>query len=223
MKEDDSEPPGPQGTTEQPSSPLNPWRTLWSRPRATIRQIVATQPERHVVMLAAVGGIFQWLDQATLRATGDQLPLHMILAAALIVGPISGIITLYLLGFLIALTGRWLGGTASPLHMRAALGWYNWPGICIGLLWIPQLALAGHESFTSKTPRIDADPGLYAAVTLISIPKFLLGIWAAIILCMCIGQLQGFSAWKGLGNVVLAMLTFFLPLMALNQLLGSPG
>jgi hypothetical protein len=200
--------------------PLNPWRSIWTRPRATIQQILETQPERYVVLLAAVGGIFQSLDQASFREHGDQLPWPTILTASVVGGPIGGIITLYVFGFLVAWTGRWLGGVASPLYVRAAIGWYNWPAICIGLLWIPELALFGQEAFTSATPRIDADSGLSAARLLISVPKFVLGIWAIIILCMCVGQVQGFSAWRALGNLVLAVLAFFAPLVALILLIS---
>jgi hypothetical protein len=43
----------------------NPFLTIWTRPRATIRAIVDTDPNRHVLLLAAIGGVVNALDRAT--------------------------------------------------------------------------------------------------------------------------------------------------------------
>ncbi len=44
-----------------PQSP--PWLSVWLRPRDTIGRILAGNPKRHVLMLAAAGGIFTILGQ----------------------------------------------------------------------------------------------------------------------------------------------------------------
>src|SRR5207249_3368877 len=47
------------------TEPLVPWISIWSRPRATLRRILKTDPRRSVFLLAALGGIAGALDLAT--------------------------------------------------------------------------------------------------------------------------------------------------------------
>jgi hypothetical protein len=209
---------GTPGGPDQAVAALNPWRSIWIRPRATIQQIIETRPEQYVIALSAVAGIFQSLDNSSMRHEGDERTLPAILAMAIIVGPIAGIITLFLFGFLIAWTGRWLGGVANPLQIRAAIAWSSWPGICVGLLWIPELVLGGREMFTTQTPQIDESSGAAAMLFALTLVEFPLGAWALIIFCMCLGQVQGISAWKALGNLLLAGLIMLSPVLVIDLL-----
>ncbi len=105
----------------------NPFLTIWTRPRATIRGIVDTNPFLHVVPLAMIGGIVQTLDRAIQQNAGVTLSLQAILALAVFLGPIGGLIGLFVGGWLTRTTGRWLGGRATPEQMRAAIAWASLP------------------------------------------------------------------------------------------------
>jgi len=48
--------------TEAQVKAINPWLSIWIKPRATIRWIVNTDPTQQVILLAALGGIAQTLD-----------------------------------------------------------------------------------------------------------------------------------------------------------------
>ncbi|HPT17420.1 MAG TPA: YIP1 family protein, partial [Kiritimatiellia bacterium] len=93
--------------------PLNPWFSMWLHPRRTIRQIVETNPERLVLSLAAVGGFIEGLTNMASDSKGDDMSLRAILLATLIVGPIMGIVGLWVGGFLLRWTGGWIGGQAD--------------------------------------------------------------------------------------------------------------
>jgi hypothetical protein len=188
---------GTPGGPDQAVAALNPWRSIWIRPRATIQQIIETRPEQYVIALSAVAGIFQSLDNSSMRHEGDERTLP---------------------AFLIAWTGRWLGGVANPLQIRAAIAWSSWPGICVGLLWIPELVLGGREMFTTQTPQIDESSGAAAMLFALTLVEFPLGAWALIIFCMCLGQVQGISAWKALGNLLLAGLIMLSPVLVIDLL-----
>ena len=54
---------------------LNPWFTIWTRPRATMRSILDTDPKHMVMVLAMLAGFAQALDKASLRHVGDWLPV----------------------------------------------------------------------------------------------------------------------------------------------------
>jgi hypothetical protein len=196
---------------ELPTGTLNPWFSMWTRPRATIRQIVAADPRRFVILLAILIGITQVLDRASSRALGDRLSLTAILATAVVVGPISGIIVVYLYGWLVHLTGRALAGTGSRPDIRAAIAWGNVPALWAALSWIPAIAILQIEMFTTETPRIESSSFHLLVLIGVVVAQVVGAIWTLFAMCKALGQVQGFSAWKALGNVVLALLALVLP------------
>lgn len=198
-----------------PPANLNPWFSMWTKPRATIAQIVARDPTHLVVPLAALAGVGETLDRASARSAGDTLDLWAILSIAVIFGPVVGVIGLYVGSALLRWTGSWLGGQASSEHIRTAMAWSGVPVIWGMALWVPELALYGEELFTTATPRIDASAGLALVFfTLVAI-EITIGVWAFVVFLKSLGQVQGFSAWKALGNGALALLVIVGPIVLL--------
>ena len=195
----------------------NPWISMWTRPRQTVQSIVETNAEHSVLLLAALAGISQALDKASIKNAGDTLPLPLILGTA-IGGVVSGIIGLYLFGFLVRHAASWLGGTANAEATRAAIAWSNVPIVWALLLWIPQLAMFGKELFSADTPRMESHPFIVLGFGLADIS---VGIWALIILFKAIGQVSGFSAWRGLGACCIAVALIILPIIAIALAAGA--
>ena len=200
----------------------NPWRSIWTEPRATIQRIVDSNPEAWVLSLAAIGGFSQVLDRASQRNAGDKLDVLTIFLIAAAAGPVGGIVSLYVGGALIGWTGKWLGGRAPRQNIRAAIGWSNVPLVWSLALWVPELALFGKELFTSATPRLDESLPLTFTLVAFAVVEVAIAIWAIVVFLKCVGQVQGFSAWKALANVLLAVAVVVVPVVAMVLLL-SPG
>ena len=217
-------PPGaPVADIEKPleSGTLNPWFSIWTRPRATIAQIVARNPTDLVLLLAALSGFGQALDRASERSAGDTLSLPVIFVAAAAGGVVGGIITLYLGGLLLWWTGSWIGGRASGEHIRAAIAWSSVPIIWSLLLWIPEVALFGNELFTTATPRLDGSVGLTVLLLSFFVVEAVIAVWAFVVFLKCLGQVQGFSAWKALGNTLLVVPVILLPILLIALAVGA--
>lgn len=197
------------------TKPLNPWFSMWLHPRRTIRQIVETDPERLVLLLAAVGGIAQALANAESKSNGDKVSLTSVLLISLILGPLMGVFSLWLGSIILRWTGGWIGGQADARRVRTALAWANVPQIWSLLLWIPALLLFGAELFTKATPIIEASSLLSALYLVFSIGTAVIGVWSFVVFLHSLGEVQGFSAWKALLNSFLAMLAVALPLLVL--------
>jgi hypothetical protein len=192
---------------------LNPWISMWVEPRETIQQIISSNPTRTVLLLAALSGFGSALDKASIKSMGDMFELPIIFSIAAIAGPIGGILSLYLGGALVRWTGTWIGGVASSQNIRAALAWSSVPLIWALLIWIPELALIGDELFTSETPRMDASYTLLLAFLGLSLIELVIAIWTLVILLKSLGQVQGFSAWRALGNLLLSVLVILVPIL----------
>lgn len=206
---------GSNGAVGAEPQRLNPWFSMWLKPRATIQQIIDNDPQRQVLLLAAVAGFSETLDRSSMQSAGDKIALPTLFVAAVLAGPLFGIVKLYLGGALLHWTGGWLGGRGTPPQIRAAMAWSNIPVIWALLLWIPLLGLFGGEMFTTLTPRLDESLYLLYALIALGGVGFVMGVWAYVVYLKCLGQVQGFSAWRALGNTLLAMLVLVVPLVGL--------
>jgi hypothetical protein len=192
-----------------PSARLNPFFSMWTQPRRSIREAL-TMPEHFVIALACVWGISRALDRASYKSLGDRLSLPWVLAFAIGLGPITGVTMLYLFGWLLGWTGRWMGGAGSPSEIRAAIAWPHVITFWGLLLWIPELLVFGRELFTTATPRLDASLGLSAAMIGFFLLEATLLIWSIVAYLHCLGEVQRFSAWKAFGNTIVAILVFLM-------------
>lgn len=204
---------------EGSSSVVNPWRSIWLHPRDTVRHLVQTNPDHLILVLAALAGVAQMLDRAAGRSLGDTVSFPMILGLALVFGPLFGILTLYVSSILIAWTGGWIGGSAPSRHIRTAMAWAGVPVVAGLVLWVVAIPVLGDETFTTAMPRVEASLGLALFMMAWGLALFVLGVWSLILLFKSVGEVQGFSAWKAMGNVLLSGLVIVLPLVALGLVL----
>lgn len=197
-------------------SDLNPFRSIWTAPRVTIRWIRAVDPEYQVLLFTCLLGIKESLDRACTRDAGDNLPLAAILGIAMVAGPIGGLISMWISSHLVRLSGSWIGGTANRTEIKAALVWGVFPVIASLPLWGLQLLLFGSEMFTSETPRLDDDPTLLMLFVGIGFVELVLAVWALVLVSNTLAEVQGFrSAWAGLGNLFLAGAVILVPFLVL--------
>ena len=206
----------PSGIWPHDALDLGYWafRTMWLQPRVTIRQIVNVNPEYHVNLLIALGGIAESLDRASVKNFGDKYSLGTILASALVLGPIGALIGAWVYAHLIRITGDWLGGRGDYDEIKAALGWSSLP-TAVGLaLWVPLLALFGLEAFSADTASLRGNVGLAIAFAGLTTGLSVLNLWSFVLFCHAIAEVQHYeSAWKGLGNIILAGALFIVPVL----------
>lgn len=188
------------------NAPPEPLTAIWLRPRATIQHVVDTELEQRVVALAALSGIVQALDNASGHNLGDHLPFPVVLGIVLIIGPMLGLIGLYLWAWLLRWTGRWLGGRATLAQLRTAIAWGSVPMIAAGVPLVLALLLIGPELFTEHTPRLDARPTLAMMVLGLIFLQVTLALWSIVTVLKTVAQVQGFSVWRALANNLLPLL-----------------
>ena len=201
----------------------NPWLSIWTSPRATVREILDTDPAYMVLPLTALAGFFESLGRASWKNLGDHVSLPLILLFCAIGGPLGGLLGLYVGSAVLSWTGSWIDGLASPRQIRAAMAWSSVPFICAGILYLPQLVLVGKGLFISQRPAIEVGSIKFAILGL-SILQMIAGIWSFVVFWICLGETQRFSTWKALVNVLLIIvlaIVFILILGMVAAVLGS--
>jgi signal peptidase I len=166
----------------------SPWLSVWRRPRDTIERIVATNPKRQVLLLAALAGIslmlmLPWLNADGFGFTTELLDWRLLTIGA-IGGAIFGIVNLYVSTVLLSWSGRMLGGRASPAVMRAVLAWGYLP-LIVGMA----ICLVG---LVLPAPTVVGSIIAWAAV-----------LWALITTFLMFGRMQRFGFWRTVAGFAL--------------------
>lgn len=187
----------------------NPWLTIWTRPRATIRGIVDYNPSYRVVPIAIASGILQVVNQMMQKNTGDALPAAGLLGMAAFMGPLAGILQLYIGGWWFSNMGRIFGGRAQSKEVRTVVAWSVVPAFATIPFLVMAIAILGKGMFTAELP--DVSDAL-AAVVLIAFAaiQVIFGIWSAVVFLKGLGEVHGFSAWRALACAVVPGLLLLL-------------
>jgi hypothetical protein len=181
----------------------NPWLSIWTAPRQTIRKIVSTDPKYGFGLLSAVYGLPIAFNLAQNFSFTAMLPLWAILLSSLILCTFIGMIGISVSAWLLQVTGRWINGKGKFQTVRAAVTWAQVPNFVTILMWAILLCVFGSQVMGkgfAETQFTGFQAGIVFVVFLV---QTIIAIWSFIILLKALGEVQGFSAWKALLNVLI--------------------
>lgn len=198
---------------------MNPWLTMWFRPRATIRNLIDTATEFNgwifAVVFAAIG---QSLGESWFNTDADTGSIGRILLTSAIHGFLYTFFYLAINCFLIHKFGQFMGGKASKEDVLLALGWSGVPIAWSLLIWVPLLFVPEARLFSENAlnqPVSSEELIVLSILFLIHLGVFL---WMMVLLCKCISELQNFSIWKAILSVLMASGVFVIPYYLLMAL-----
>ncbi len=185
---------------------INPWLSIWVRPRQTIRALIQHNPNYRFATLCAFYG-FQYLLQASqFLALGRASSLLVILVLAAILAIPVGYLLFNVASFFYLMLGKLIKGKGSFRHIRTATYWASVPTAVSLVIWAVLILAYGNSLFVPGYEKHLV--GVAATINIIAgIGQLILGVWGFIIFLHALGEVQGFSAWMALLNVFLAALT----------------
>lgn len=205
---------------------VNPWIGMWVRPRETIRAIIQFNPGYFYPFLCLIYGFPMLLQIAQNFSMGDRYPLAGIVIVALLLAGIVGALMINISTALFYWTGKWIGGTGSYQTIRSAVAWANVPNLVNILIWIVNIGVFGGRIFQHnfvETPFAGSELGV---IFLTSVVQIIVAVWSFIIILKTLGEVQGFSAWKALLNVIIPFLVIFVGVSILawlfTMITGTP-
>jgi signal peptidase I len=189
---------------QNPTSQRAPWLTVWTRPRDTISGVLADDPRRRVLWLAALGGIAFTLTYLVEAGLGTELVAWRGAAMVAVGGVLIGIVSLYLNALLLRWSALLFGGGASQMQIRAVLAWSMLPQIVAAVLCVGVLVWA---RYVAGTP---VPAALAAALNVVA---GLLALWAFVLLLLMFARAQGFGFWRTVGSAAVYLLLTLSPLL----------
>ncbi|MBF8263897.1 MAG: hypothetical protein HW387_1562 [Parachlamydiales bacterium] len=194
----------------------NPWFSMWKKPRTTIRSIVQVNPRYGVVYLATAYALQNLFYFANVYSVGHRLGFFAVLIPMLVLAPIVGMAWLYYSGWVFYITGRWLGGIAPAVHLRAVVAWSNVPTILTVAMWCIFLLTRAESVFLF--------PMTGPTLVFVNLIILILGVWTFVLFLQSLREVQGFSLGRALANLLLAGTVsgaiIFLAAMAVGMMIG---
>lgn len=183
---------------------FNPWLTIWTQPRATIRRIVEENPNRSLWLLAAIYGFVSLINNAQTLALGQTLGLLSIFLLVIVLAPIWGYIFFTIWSFSVFLVGKLFKGAGAFRAVRAAYTWSCVPFTVNLILWIVLTCIFGQKLFTLNPISENLTEGLTYFMFFVLIARVVLAVWSLVIYFNALAEVQMYSVLKAIFNVILA-------------------
>jgi len=188
---------------------LNPWLSIWVKPRQTMRALMDYNVNYRFIALCAIFG-FQYMLQVTqFLSLGRDINLFVILLIALLLCIPVGYILFNISSAFLFWVGKLIKGKGTFKQIRAASYWTSVPNVVTILIWIVLMVLHGGNLFIAGYERDMAGAAIGVNVGA-SILQTALGIWMLVIFLHALGEVQKFSAWMALLNLFLSGLAIFI-------------
>ncbi|WP_256446055.1 Yip1 family protein [Hahella sp. HN01] len=195
---------------------LNPWFSIWLRPRATMQQLAQSASDKSVFVMAGMAGMINMLYRISDNKLSTKGDFDGVWPWALLAGLVEGLLIVYLGSELIRWTGRLLNGRASYSDIRKAMAWSYIPFFATALFFLTGCLILDIGLFDFYLAIADGELEFWIIFIAVSAIRIVFGIWGFVVFLKCLGQVQGFSAWKALANWVMvifvATIFIYLPL-----------
>ncbi|MEI5907891.1 Yip1 family protein [Bacillus spongiae] len=207
-------------TEDNVTQQLNPWLSIWTRPRDTMKQVYKNGG-KHIFLLFFLGVLVMTLDNATGSYEVQEGWASLLLLNSLMYFIITLLLYYFVSPPLIAWIGRSLGGDGTTERVRYALAYSFIPYVyTLVIVWIPLLALFGFENFTTNTSTIESNIILALISWPLGLIDLIIGIWGFFITLKCIGEAHEFSAWKAFLTVLIPMIFLLIIIFVIGLVLA---
>jgi len=187
---------------------LNPWVTMWTNPRKTIREIVNIAPRKGMFLLAFFFGLQYLLNLAHTMSIGQNFSPLMILISAVILAPLIGYFWFYVFGGCLYWTGKLFKGQGKFFQILSSVAWSSIPYILNVLMWFLFLVTSTFTIFVKNSEGF--------TFFFINFITLITAIWSLVLVIKCIKEVQDFSYWKSIGNYLAALVVYFIILFGIG-------
>ena len=187
---------------------FNPWISIWTKPKSTIRKIVDYDPNYRLFLLSMIYGFITLVGLAQTFGMGSFFKLPMILIFCVLISPLYGYLMFSICSFFMLLAGKLLKGKALYRHIRIAVAWATVPMIVNVFSWLILLFMFKSELF-KKFP-VDSTLSSFQVSFLffILMSQLFFNIWSLVLYVNNLAEVQKFSIGKAILNIIVAILMF---------------
>lgn len=203
---------------------LNPFFSIWLSTRRTIRYVLENKDLKYSLMVAALAGAPSGISAFGELSKNLELQWWFLLILIVLVGPIFGLIGLYVAAALYTWVGKWFGGNGKFKEMLQAIGVAMIANFWMTPFWILSTIFVRNDIFV-----MDMISGMSIGAIIwflvSSLVSATFSIWMIVIQSKAIGEVHQFSSWKGFAtliipSLVIGMIVFIITLIVIFSLIG---
>lgn len=183
------------------AQPFNPWVSMWSHPRATIRYLFQTKPRYGVFLLAAVYTLQALFYFANYASFGHSFSFATLFFGSLALAFPLGILWLYLVGWILVWAGRLCGGKADSESMRLVAAWSRIPFSLNIFMWVILFLTAPDTAFLQRPANV--------TLLFINFIAVILWTWSVVLRLQAIREIQGFSIARSFACLFLSWVFYY--------------
>jgi hypothetical protein len=185
---------------------INPWISIWTKPRETIREIVKFNPNYRLLFLSTIVGFFSLLGIAQQWNLGEKLSFFSIIISVIILAPLFGFLTFTISSWFVFFTGKLLKGQGKCKEIRSAIAWSNVPLIVSCLLWILFLGVYSALAFKMPIRQLELDIFILFGILV----QTVISVWIIVIYVNVLAEVQKFSILSSIFNIILSSILVFI-------------
>ena len=181
----------------------NPWISIWLHPKETVRALTQGDPRSRLAWLSFLYGLPMALNFAQSYSLIEVLPLWAILCLSAILSPFIGFLGICFSSWLLNISGKVIGGQGNFQEIRCAVAWSNVPTFFTVLMWVVLFSVFGSTALYRDFAQIPFTGALAGILFLVFLIESIAAIWGFVILLKGLSEVQKFSVWKALLNVMI--------------------
>jgi hypothetical protein len=170
--------------------------------------------------LGAAQGIAGWLALSRAQNAGATSSVVEIFVKALVVGPVAGVASLFLMGTIYARLLSRAGKVAARNQVFHVLAYGGVPLAASLVVWVFTALLTGEATFQAAL-RPDVEGFVALLLRIQFLTYVVLTLWSVVIQVMGLSEIQGIATRRAFGLWVLGQLIGFLALLFLMILIAT--
>lgn len=188
---------------------FNPFKTILTKPKETILQVVKINPNYKLWLLCFIYGFVSILGFSQSVSLGYRLNFFLIILACLILATLWGYIAFSVSSFFVYITGKWLKGVANYKSIRAAFAFSNVPMIVNIFIWILLIFVFQDKIFKDfPTSYILTKFEMIILFTALFI-QLIISVYVIVLYINTIAAVQNFSILRSIFNIILSLVLAF--------------
>ncbi len=199
---------------------INPWKSMWTKPRETVRAVIAHNPNHGFLPISAIYGFTQCVSLAQTFSLGHSFNFYLVILACLVLAIPVGAISIYFTSFIVYILGKLIKGQASFTDVKAAFTWSYVPYTVFAVLSIVAMFMTGPDFFTQSFAATQRNVGLSSALTAVFLGQFTMAIWTLVLFIKALSEVQKVSGWMALLNIILTMILLTLLAFLFGKVMG---
>ncbi len=185
---------------------MSPWKEIWIRPRAAIRGVIESNPNRALWFLASIYGFDSLMNSCQKLGLGYTYNQYAIFLFSAVFSFLWGYLVFAIWSGALYLTGKIFKGEGTFSTIRAAYAWSCVPLAGNIPLWILLAALFGPQLFTSSLTSGALTNQQVFVLFLCIIGRLTFVIWSLVIFFNALAEVQRYSILKAILNTLCAAL-----------------